>query len=118
MSRRPKLGDRVTIRMPGGGTKQYVLGPDIDLDEEVVLDANGERITEARAQQMAEDIMQDYYRRAGRPSLTGGRKHSPQVSFRVPEQLARRAEEAAARHGKTLSQLGREALEQYLDRAG
>jgi len=97
--------------------KQYQVR-DIELDEEVVLDANGERITEARAQEMAAATMQEYYRRAGRPSLTGGRKHSPQVSFRVPEDLAQRAEEAATKQGKSLSQLGREALEQYLDRAG
>jgi len=28
----------------------YTVGPDIDLDEEVVLDRDGQRITEERAQ--------------------------------------------------------------------
>ena len=92
--------------------KKYEIGPDIDLDEEVVLDARGERITEARAAEMAEHALQTV---RGRPSLTGGGRHSPQVSFRVPERLARRAEEVAAREGKSVSQLGREALEEYLE---
>ena len=99
--------------------KQYEVR-DIDLDEEAVLDSNGERITEARAEQIAEETMQAYYRGAGRPSLAGTAKgqHSPQVSFRVPKHLAQRAEEVAARQGKSLSQLGRDALEEYLARAG
>ena len=50
----------------------------------------------------------------GRPSLTGGRAHSPQVTFRLPEQLRREAVDAAEREGVTVSALAREALEQYL----
>ena len=106
--------------MPDGSLKEYVEAGDIDLDKEIVFDENGERITEARAQEMAESTMQEYYRRVGRPSLdrTGDSgKKSPQVSFRVPQRLAERAEAVAAREGKSLSQLGREALEKYLDAA-
>jgi predicted HicB family RNase H-like nuclease len=95
--------------------REYVLGRYIDLDKEVVLDSGGERITEARAQEMAEYALQQVYAKRGRPSLTGPSSRSPQISFRVPESLARRAEEAAARQGKTLSQLSREALERYLE---
>ena len=94
-------------------TRKYEIGPDIDLDQEVVKDRKGERITESRAREMAEYAL-DRVRR-GRPSLTGGRRHSPQISFRVPEKLARRAEEVAAEQGKSVSQLGREALEQYVE---
>jgi predicted HicB family RNase H-like nuclease len=91
---------------------------DIDLDDEVVLDAQGERITEARAEQMAAEAMQEYYRRAGRPSLSGQRERSPQITFRLPKRLAKRVETLAAREGKSVSQLGREALEQYVKKAG
>lgn len=89
---------------------------DIDLDEEVVLDATGGRVTEARAEQMAEETMREVYRRRGQPSLSGEHAPSPRLSFRVPPAVARRAEEVAAAEGMTLSQLGREALEQYLER--
>jgi len=108
--KRVKIGDKFTV-----DGKEYTLGPDIDLDKEVVLDSAGERITEARAQEMAEYAMQQYYLRRGRPSLTGKSQHSPQISFHVPETLAKRAEEAAAKQGKSVSQLGREALERYLE---
>ncbi len=49
----------------------------------------------------------------GRPSL-GGQGRSPQVTFRAPPALRARAEERAARDGKTVSQLAREAFEMYL----
>lgn len=93
--------------------KEYTLGPDIDLDKEVVLDSRGERITEARAQEWAEAALEYVHR--GRPSLTGANRRSPQISFRVPEQLARRAEEVAKKQGKSISQVSREALERYLE---
>jgi hypothetical protein len=98
------------------GDKEYTLGPDIDLDKEVVLDSHGERITEARAQESAEYASEQLDKlRRGRPSLTGASKHSPQISFRVPEELARRAGETAEKQGKTVSQISREALERYLE---
>ena len=49
----------------------------------------------------------------GRPSL-GGKGRSPQVTFRAPPSLRAQAEERAARDGKTVSQLAREAFEMYL----
>ncbi|OLT40713.1 hypothetical protein BJF85_05500 [Saccharomonospora sp. CUA-673] len=73
-------------------------------------------MTEARAEEVAEDAVRRA--RGGRPSLTGGGKRSPQIAFRVPESLAERAAEEARREGKTVSQLGRDALEDYLDRIG
>ncbi len=45
---------------------KYTVGSDIDLDEEVVLDRDGQRITEARAQQIAEETL-DEVRRGRRP---------------------------------------------------
>lgn len=56
----------------------------------------------------------DTARRVGRPSLGGGDEHSPHVSFRAPADLRAKAEQRAAREGKTVSQLAREAFERYL----
>jgi predicted HicB family RNase H-like nuclease len=96
-------------------TEYYDAG-DIDLDEEVVLDHNGKRISEARAQEWAEYTMREYWaQRGGRPSLSGGQTHSPQVSFRVPEQTRERAVARAEAEGVTVSELARRALEQLLD---
>jgi hypothetical protein len=106
--------------MPDGSTKTFVDRGYIDLDKEVLLDENDERYTEAHAEADAERIRERIYGRIGRPSLegpAGSGKKSPHVSFRVPQRLAERAEVVAAREGKSLSQLGREALERYLDAA-
>lgn len=91
---------------------KYVAGRDVDLDREVIKDAKGKRITERRAQQIAKDVLEKAGR--GRPSLGGGRTHSPRVSFRAPAELREKAEKRAAREGKTVSQLAREALERLL----
>jgi predicted HicB family RNase H-like nuclease len=120
MARTPRKGDKISVMMPGGERQTFVYGGDIDLDKEVVLNEDGTRFTEADAQRVAEEAVERFRRRAGRPALdaatTAGTK-SPQVSFRVPERLAERAEAVAAAKGKTLSQLGREALEKYLETA-
>ncbi len=91
---------------------KYVVGPDVDLDKEVIKDKKGRRITERRAQQIARDALEQAGR--GRPSLSGRRARSPQVSFRAPAELRAKAEERAVREGKTVSQLAREALERLL----
>ena len=93
-------------------TEKFTLGRDIDLDKEVVLDKKGRRITEDRAAKLAEEVLMKVGR--GRPSLTGGSAHSPQVSFRAPAELRARAKERAEREGKTVSQLARDALERLL----
>lgn len=82
-------------------------GPDVDLDTEVVRDRRGRRITSKRAAELADDALA----RAGRPSLSGARKPSPQIAFRVPNELQARAEAKAKAQGMTLSQFAREALE-------
>jgi PHD/YefM family antitoxin component YafN of YafNO toxin-antitoxin module len=48
---------------------EYVFGPDIDLDIEVVLDHQGNRITEARAQEMALETLREF--RASRADEIG-----------------------------------------------
>ena len=89
--------------------RKHTYGEDVDLDAEVVRDKQGKRITEKRAAEIAEDALRQA--RAGRPSLTGTRKSSPQIAFRVPDELQARAEAKAKARGITLSQFAREALE-------
>ena len=56
--------------------------------------------------------------RRGRPSLAGGSGTSPSVGFRLTPEVRQRAEDLARRRGITVSALAREALEDYLRRAG
>jgi predicted HicB family RNase H-like nuclease len=118
MSKKTKVGDTFKVRPGPNEQKECVLGPDIDLEQDIVLDNEGSRITQGRAQEMVDAARQEYERRAGRPSLTGSSEQSPHISFRVPKELAERAEAVANREGKSLSQLGREALARYLEKAG
>jgi hypothetical protein len=93
---------------------------DVDLDCEDLRDRHGNRVTPEYVQRALADILDENVPmapsevRPGRPSLSGGRTHSPQVTFRMPDQLHRQAVDAAEREGKTVSALAREALEQYL----
>lgn len=90
---------------------KHVLGPDIDLDAEEVRDAQGQRITEARAAQLAEDAL---VKVLGRPSLTAPGTQSPEVKARVPRELRDRLVAEAHQPGTSTSSLIREALERYL----
>lgn len=91
---------------------KHVAGPDIDLDNEVVLDKKGRRITEARARQIATETLEKAG--AGRPSLTAPGRPSPEVKARVPAELHLRLHEAAQREHTSTSNLIRKALERYL----
>lgn len=91
---------------------KHRLGPDIDLDNEVVVDRQGRRITEARAEKIAEETLRRFGR--GRPSLTGRGGRSPQVTFRLSRKLRDQAVQRARKEGKSVSDVAREALEKYL----
>ena len=93
-------------------TGKHLLGPDINLDIEVVRDKKGRRITEARAQRLAEEALAKAG--VGRPSLTAPGARSPEVKARVPAELKHRLEREAKRRGATTSTLIREALDRYL----
>ncbi len=93
-------------------SKEYVVGPDIDLDTEIVLDKRGQRITEERARKIAAETLAKAG--VGRPSLTRPGATSPEVKARVPEELRQRLASAARDRGTTSSTLIREALERYL----
>ncbi len=91
-------------------TPDTPIGPDVDLDHDDIRLADGTRLTP----EVVTQIVEDAHRAAGRPSLTGPGKHSPQVSARVPPELRDATEQQARREGKSVSQLIRELLERYL----
>jgi hypothetical protein len=97
-------------RQPPQVTPETPIGADVDLDQEDIRLADGTQLTA----EVAAQIVVDTRRAAGRPSLTGSGKHSPQVSARVPPALRDAAEQQARREGKSVSQLIRELLERYL----
>jgi predicted HicB family RNase H-like nuclease len=97
----------MTERIPPTVTSDSPIGPDVDLDEDDVRLADGTRLTEHRAAEIVEEVR----RRGGRPSLTGEAAVSPRIAFRVTPGVRDRAARIAAREGKTISQLAREALE-------
>lgn len=84
------------------------IGPDVDLAQEVRRDQRGRRITKQYTERLIEAA-----RKPGRPSLAD-QGPSPAIAFRLPNELRERAEALAAREGKTVSQLAREALESRL----
>lgn len=81
---------------------------------------SGVEVTDELAEQLADEAEVGYdldegiieHRGLGRPPLDAGT--SPQVTFRLPEGLRRAADERAAREGKTVSEVAREALERHL----
>jgi hypothetical protein len=83
------------------------VGPDVDLDREDIRLPGGTRLT----QSLADTIVEQVRHGAGRPSLSGTRAASPQIAFRVAPSVREKAAQLAAREGKTISQLAREALE-------
>ena len=91
-----------------------IVGPDIDLETEVILDSLGRRVDPAYVDQALAEVEDDLARRSGRPSLTGKSQHSPHVSFRITPELKARAEQAAKQQGTTVSKLAREAFERFL----
>jgi hypothetical protein len=91
-----------------------VVGPEIDLEEEVILDSMGRRVDQAYVDRALADVEENLARRVGRPSLTGKSEHSPHVSFRITPELKARAEKTAREQGTTVSRLAREAFERFL----
>ncbi len=80
----------------------------IDLDQEDYR-VDGEKLTEAKAEQLGEEIAG---RLIGRPSLSSGR--SPQIAFRVAAEVKAALDRLARERGTTPSEVAREALEKYL----
>jgi len=105
---------KVKVMGPDGKRRTYILGPDVDLDEEVVLLPNGERMTYADVDRIVDEV---HASMAGRPSLTAPGTRSPEVKARVPLQTKQQLDAVAAKRGTTASEIIREALDAYLKTA-
>lgn len=101
---------KATVKLSGGRSVTASVR-DIDLDKEVVLNADGTRYTEAQAAADAADIIERQGR--GKPSLSG-RGTSPQIGIRLPAELRERLAECASAEGRRESELVRDAIERYL----
>jgi hypothetical protein len=89
--------------------RKIVVGPNVDLDAEIVLLPDGTRLTNKLAAKMARDAIKQV---RGRPSLTGVSVESPQLKVRVPVKLKRAIEKEAKRRGETTSTVVREVLQE------
>lgn len=100
---------KTKVKLPGGQVVEANVG-DINLDEEVVLNLDGTRYTEADAEADA-----DYFERQGpgKPSLSGSGT-SPQIGVRLPADLRERLANRASSEGRRESEVVREAIETYL----
>lgn len=79
---------------------------------------SGVPITDELAEQLADEAEAGYdlkpSKRVGRKSLAGADGVSPRVNFRITTELQNRAHARAEKEGKTVSEIAREALEQYV----
>jgi hypothetical protein len=89
--------------------RKIKVGPDVDLDSEVVLLPDGTRLTNKLAARMARDAIKQV---VGRPSLTAVAVESPQLKVRVPVKLKKAIEKEAKRRGETTSTIVREVLQE------
>lgn len=87
------------------------IGPDVDLATEDIRLADGTRLTDELAAEIAEDAIA---RHRGRPSLTGTGDHTPRLTLRVPQQTRAELERIASRQGRRLADVGRDAFDEYI----
>jgi len=92
-------------------------GPDVevrevDVDREDVC-FRGERLTEARAEAVAEEVLS---RTPGRPSLSDPGQKSPSLTVRLPQGKRATLERLASKQGRRPSEVVREALDEYMAR--
>jgi hypothetical protein len=87
------------------------IGKDIDLDAEEVRAADGRRLTEELAQQVAEEAIA---RHRGRPSVTGRRERTPNLTVRVAAETRDALQAIAQSQGRRLADVSRDALDEYV----
>jgi hypothetical protein len=92
------------------------IGPDVDLDTEEVILPNGQRLTNELADTMAAEALAHHYRVRGRPSVTGGGEHTPNLTVRVQATTRAALEEIASAQGRRLADVSRDALDEYVRR--
>ncbi len=101
----------IPVRTPTGQTVMMDDEGSIDLDKEVVV-FRGKRLTEKRAEALVEEI---HRRDRGRPSLSGGKGHSPRITFRVRDaRTYDRITQLAEKRGVDVSEVVRLAVEKYV----
>lgn len=114
MKTKPKL------RLPDatGVIRTYDVGEirDIDLDAEEVVLEDGTRLTEALAEQIGEEISRVLAARRGRPSVTGDRARTPNLTVRVEPDVRDVLDAIASSRGTRVSAVAREALREYAER--
>ncbi|MHB1488240.1 MAG: ribbon-helix-helix protein, CopG family [Acidimicrobiales bacterium] len=84
----------------------------VDLNEQDVRLADGTRLTEAKAEELAGETLDRAGR--GRPSLSRSGARSPQLRLSVPDELRSRLLKRAEEEHRSISNLVRDALEHYL----
>jgi hypothetical protein len=89
------------------------IGPDVDLEVDEVRLADGRRLTDNIAEQIATRALA---RHRGRPSVTGGQQRTPSLTVRVPRPTREALEKLAKAQGRRLSDVSREALDEYVSR--
>jgi hypothetical protein len=79
---------------------------------------SGVQISDELADELADEAEAGYEltasKRVGRKSLAGADGVSPRVNFRMTGELQALAQARAEKEGKTISEIAREALEQYV----
>ena len=90
-----------------------LIGPDADLDTEEIRAADGRRLTEDLASEIAERALA---RHRGRPSVSGGKVRTPSLTVRVPTQIQAALQSIADTQGRRVSDVSRDALEEYVKR--
>ena len=89
------------------------IGPDVDLEVEDIRLADGRRLTDELAEEIAERAMA---RHRGRPSVSGAGRRTPSMTVRVPAATRDALEALAKARGKRLADVSREALDEYVSR--
>lgn len=96
--------------------KEYVAGPPVDLDTEVVRDKKGRRIDQAYVDRVIKSA--EAVRPRGRPGLSKTPGASPQIAVRLTPDVYEAATKVAAERGLSLAALAREAVEQHVTKGG
>lgn len=89
------------------------IDPDIDLEQEDVRLADGRRLTNELAEQIAQRALA---RHRGRPSVSGAGRRTPSMTVRVPAETREALERLAKEQDKRLADISREALDEYVSR--
>jgi hypothetical protein len=79
----------------------------------------GQRLTEARAEQLAAEMLARVRAKNLRPggkSLSGDQKHSPVVQVRVSERTRDKLRTIARARGMSISKLSRKVLDEFVER--